>query len=501
MKYANPVIHSDLPNPDAVRVGNDFYMVCSSSNLVCGVPLYHSKNLVEWRLINYVLPKMPFEGFDKVRHGLGAGSPSIRFHKGKYYCLIPVAGEGIFVSQTDNPRGVWSPLRPLIEAVGIKDACPIWVGDGCYIVFAFGKDSDGLDSQLAVCAANEELTAVSGKFTVIYDGRNMSPEIENVKIYRRGKYFHILAGAGGKKSGWQVALRSPDVYGPYESRIILTQGETEINGPRSGALIDLDDGGEKWAFIHNQDKGAYGKVLHLQPAIWYGDWVLCGRVTDGGHPAIPVSEGEYPVEIKTDYNLDPSDEFEEEELSVKWLNPANRKSEWHEMKRGLKLNCAYYEGNSLSDLPQLFLQKVPYFNFSVKTKCRLNLTNDGDETGFCVFGREYAYICVVRRGGRNYLEIRKGTIGGSEDETLCQSQPYDENYVTFQTSAKYEDANKLTYKFTFGGSAFTRKFYASAGLGTGALIGIYARSNEQSKGNAVFKFFRTVCTDNRVAKN
>lgn len=501
MKYANPIICADMPNPDAIRVGNDFYMVCSSANLVRGIPVYHSKNVAEWRLINNVLPDIPFEGYEKAKHGYGAGSPSLRFHKGNYYCLIPIAGEGIFVSQTDNPRGEWSPLRPLIEGDGIKDACPVWDGNVCYIVFSFGKNSDDLDSRLAVCEANEELTAVSDKFTVIYDGRNMSPEIENAKIYRRGKYFYILAVAGGKKSGWQVALRSPDIYGPYESRIILTQGETDINGPCSGALIDIDDSGEKWAFLHNQDKGAYGKVLHLQPAIWLNDWVLCGRVTDERLPAAPVSDGEYPVAIKTDYSLDSSDEFDEEKLSVKWLSPANRKSEWYEMKRGLKLNCAYYAVNSLSDLPQLFLQKAPYLNFSVKTKCRLNLIEDGDETGFCVFGREYAYICVVRRGGRNYLEIRKGTIGGSEDETLCQSQPYDENYVTFQTSAKYEDANKLTYKFTFGGSAFTRKFYASAGYGTGALIGVYARSNERSKGNAVFKFFRTVCTDNRVAKN
>ena len=105
---------------------------------------------------------------------------------------------------------------------------------------------------------------------------------------------------------------------------------------------------------------------------------------------------------------------------------------------------------------------------SIKTKCRLNLSEDGDETGFVVFGRTYAYICVVRRGGQNFLEIRKGAIDGDADETLCQSQPYDDNFVTFQMSARYEDKNKLTYRFTFGGSAFTHKFYADKGVWTGA---------------------------------
>lgn len=501
MKYLNPVIHTDLPSPDVIRVGNDFYMVASSANLVPGIPVLHSKNLVEWRLINYVLPEIPFEDYEAVRHGNGAGAPSLRYHDGKFYCLIPFADEGIFVSETQDIYGEWPPLRPLIEGEGLKDPCPVWADGRCYIVFAFDKSRAGVDSQLAVFEANEELTAASGKFTVIYDGHNMAPEIENPKIYRRGNYYYILAAAGGSKSGWQVELRSRDIYGPYESRIILMQGDTDINGPRSGALIDLDDSGEKWAFIHNQDKGAYGRVIHLQPAVWHGDWVLCGNVRDEKLPAYPAAEGEYPADKKTDYCIDPSDEFDGETLSEKWLSPANRNPETHQMKHGLKLHCAYYGGNSLSDLPQLFLQKVPYLNFSIKTKCKLNLVNDGDEVGFCVYGKQYAYICVVRRGGQNYLEIRKGAIGGSEDETLCQSQPYDDNYVTFQTSAKYEDRNKLTYKFTFGGSAFTRKFYASESLGSGASVGIYARANSQSKGSAVFKFFRAVCTDNRVSKN
>ena len=143
------------------------------------------------------------------------------------------------------------------------------------------------------------------------------------------------------------------------------------------------------------------------------------------------------------------------------------------------------------------MQKVPYLNFSIKTKCRLNLSEDGDETGFVVFGRTYAYICVVRRGGQNFLEIRKGAIDGDADETLCQSQPYDDNFVTFQMSARYEDKNKLTYRFTFGGSAFTHKFYADKGVWTGAKIGIYARSRKDSTGSATFKYFKATCTDNK----
>lgn len=501
MQYTNPVLQADYSDPDVIRVGKDFYMAASSFNHVPGVPILHSKNLVEWRIINYVYDKIPFPRFDEVQHGHGAWAPSIRYHNGKFYCLIPFPDEGIYVSETDNIYGKWSPLRPLLKGKGYEDPCPVWANGRCYVVFAFVKSRIGFNSKLAVFETDGDLKTVADDYTYIYDGHDISPNIEGPKFYRRNGYFYILAPVGGVGTGWQTALRSKNIYGPYETKIILVQGDSDTNGPHQGALIDLDDEGGKWAFMHFQDMKPYGRVVHLQPAEWIGDWVLCGALHDDNLPGNPVAFGEYPIDIKTDYKIDPSDEFDGERLSLIWQTPANKGEGWYEFRRGLKLNCVYYGKEALSDVPQLFMQKIPYLNFSVKTKCRLNLVNDGDEAGFVVFGREYSYICVVRRGGRNYLEIRKGVIGGESDETLAKSQPYDDNYVTFQMSAKYEHRHNLTYKFTFGKVAFTHKFYAAKGVWTGAKIGIYARADGVSKGSGTFKFFRVTCTDNRVSKN
>lgn len=498
MKYENPVILSDYSDPDVIRVGDDFYMVASSFNHVPGVPVLHSKNLVEWELINYVLDEIPFKGYDKVQHGHGAWAPSIRYHNGKFYCLIPFPDEGIYVSETDDPYGKWSLLRPLLTGSGYEDPCPIWADGKCYVVFAFVKSRIGFNSKLAVFEADEELKSVKDGYKIIYDGHDLSPKIEGPKFYRRGEYFYILAPAGGVKTGWQVALRSKDIYGSYETKIILVQGDSPVNGPHQGALIDLDDSGENWAFMHFQDMGAYGRVVHLQPAQWRNGWVYCGKCDDDDLPGSPVPFGEYPVNLQTGARINPSDEFDGGKLSPVWQTPANRQDGWFTLNKGLKLNCVKYDNPSLSDLPQLFMQKVLYRNFTVNAKCRLNLENDGDEAGFTVFGRKYAYVCVVRRDGRNYLEIRKGEIGGDEDETIAKSQPYDEKYVNFRLSAKYEEPNLLTYKFSFGGSAFTHKFYAERGVWTGAKIGVYARSPEVSKGFATFKHFRVTCTDGRV---
>ena len=501
MRYSNPVILSDYSDPDVIRVGGDFYMVASSFNHVPGVPVLHSKNLVEWEIINHVLPRLPFEKFDKVRHGEGAWAPSIRYHGGKFYCLIPFPDEGIFVSETDDIRGVWSPLRPLLQGRGFEDPCPIWENGRCYVVMAFAKSRAGFNSKLAVFETDAELKTPAEKYAFVYDGHNHSPKIEGPKFHKVGAYFYILAPAGGVKTGWQVALRSRNIYGPYESRIVLTQGDSPVNGPHQGALIDLDDGGERWAFMHFQDMGAYGRVVHLQPARWVDGWPLLGEVDDELLPGTPVLTGEYPVDIKTNYEILTSDEFDGDRLSPQWQTPANPDRDWYSFRRGLRLNCAYFEESALADLPQLFMQKPAYLNFSVKTKCRLNLEKDGDEAGFTIFGREYAYICVVRSEGRNYLEIRKGGLDGEEDETLCRSQPYDEDYVTFQASVKHESPNKMTFRFTFGGSAFTHKFYAAPGRWVGAKLGIYARSSVSSQGFATFKFFRVTCTDKKVSKD
>lgn len=487
MRYTNPVIQSDYSDPDVIRVGDDFFMVASSFSYVPGVPVLHSKNLVQWRLVNYVFNEIPFAGYDSVRHGKGAWAPSIRFHEGKFYCLIPFPDEGIFVSETDDPFGKWSPLRPLLEGKGYKDPCPVWDNGKCYVVFAFAESRAGFNSELAVFESDELLTKQAYSYKKIFDGRGNCPKIDGPKFLKRGGYYYISAPCGGESSGWQVALRARNIFGPYESKVIQIQGGTDINGPHRGALVELADG--SWKFIHFQDTGAYGKVTHLQPVTWVDGWPLCGNLDDEEIAGTPVAEGEFPVDINTDFKLDANDEFDGDTISPIWQTPANKWSGWYEMKKGLKLNCIPYARNSLGDMPNLFVQKIQYLNFTVKTKCRLNLLNDGDETGFAMFGKSYAYICVVRKNGQNYLEIRKGTIGGGADETLCQSQPYDEQYVTFQLSAKYEERNRLTYRFTFGGSAFTHKFYADGGVRTGARMAIYARSAEFG-GSATFKFFR-----------
>lgn len=496
MRYKNPVLFSDYSDPDVIRAGDGFYMVASSFNNVPAVPVLYSQNLVEWRLINYVLDSLPFERYNAARHGEGVCAPSIRYRDGKFYCLVSFPDEGIFVAETEDPYGKWSLLRPLMEGKGFINPCPVWADGKCYVAFAFDRARAGFDSEIAVFETDENLKTAAKDYKIIFDGANGAPHASRPKIYKKDGCFYLLVSAGGAKNGWLVELRSKQIYGPYESKVVFMQGDTYINAG-GGALVDVDD--EKWAFVHTRNMGAYGSAVYLQPTVWDDGWAMLGDYRGDKLAGTPAEEGEYPVNISFPVKVDPCDVFDGTRLSLLWHTPANRGDGWFALKRGLRLNCAYYGGNSLANLPQMLLQKICYRNFSVKTKCKLNLLNDGDETGFVVFGKEYAYACVVRAGGQNFLEIRKGALGGGADETLCRSQPYDEGTVTFQLSAKFESPDRLAYRFTFGKVAFTHVFYADSGVCSGAELGIYARSSaKDGDGSVTFSYFREVCTDNRV---
>ena len=131
--------------------------------------------------------------------------------------------------------------------------------------------------------------------------------IEGPKFYKRGDYFYILAPAGSVKGGWQTALRSKNIYGEYESKIILMQGDSLVNGPHQGALVDTIDGKEY--FVHFQDMRPYGRVVHLQPVTWQDGWCICGKPGYDGIAGTPVDGGIYPVQIKTDAELPTVDNF------------------------------------------------------------------------------------------------------------------------------------------------------------------------------------------------
>ncbi len=484
--YKNPILQFDFSDPDVIRVGNDFYMVASSFNLTPGVPVLHSKNLVEWKLINYVFDKLPWERFNNVCHGDGAWAPSIRYHNGTYYAVIPFPDEGIYVSETKDPFGKWSELRCLIPGKGLIDPCPFWEDDKCYVAVGFAKSRIGFNSCIGIYEVSSDLTRMISDYKIVYDGHDHNPTIEGPKFNIRNGYYYILCPAGSVKGGWQVALRSKNIYGPYDSKVILMQNGTKVNGPHQGALIDVDDN-DNWAFIHFQDMWAYGRIVHLQPVVWENDWPLCGRVGDPLLAGAPVDEEYYPVNIKTGDKVQISDDFTNSQLSLMWQTPANKREGMYEIGDGLVLNCLKTEELPLHLVPQVLTTKVPALEFNVQVESISYLKNIGDEFGFTVMGEAYTYLCIKKEEDGTYLMIKRGTY--HLDEEVLFKEKTNEYHFVFEVEFTNEAIYDLKYSYKVNGKNLPFNFTAKAGRWIGTTYGIYARGLEDG-GFARFKDFK-----------
>lgn len=257
--YRNPIIHADYSDPDVIRVGDDFFMTASSFNAVPGLPILHSKVLVNWTIVNKALPAIhPVEHFRKPRHGGGVWAPSIRFHKGEFFIYWGDPDFGIYLVKAKDPRGEWS--KPLLvkEGKGLIDPCPLWDDDGkAYLVHAFAGSRSGIKSVLVVNRMSPDGTRLLDDGVVAFDGHDKHPTVEGPKFHKIGEYYYISAPAGGVATGWQLVLRSKNIYGPYEEKIVLAQGKTNINGPHQGALVDTPAG--EWWFSIFRTKACMGE--------------------------------------------------------------------------------------------------------------------------------------------------------------------------------------------------------------------------------------------------
>src|SRR5687767_2549340 len=191
--FRNPIIHADYSDPDVVRVGSDYYMTASSFNAAPGLPILHSKDLVNWRLINYVFEEQePRDVFNKAQHGGGVWAPSIRFHNGEYYIFYPDPDFGIYMTKTKDPSGKWSKPVLVKAGKGWIDPCPLWDDDGqAYLVSAFAGSRAGIKTILIVSKMDPAGSRLLDDGVLVFDGHDKHPTVEGPKFYKRDGYYYI----------------------------------------------------------------------------------------------------------------------------------------------------------------------------------------------------------------------------------------------------------------------------------------------------------------------
>lgn len=489
-KYRNPILFADYSDPDVVRVGDDYFMTASSFNASPGLPVLHSRDLVNWRLIGHALQHLvPAENFAIPQHGNGVWAPNIRYHDDRYWIFYPDPDYGIYVLTTDDPFKGWSKPRLILSGKGLIDPTPLWDDDGqAWLLHGWAKSRAGKNNILTLHKMSADGGTVAKEGKVIIDGHSLPGyrTLEGPKFYKRNGFYYIFAPAGGVSTGWQAVFRSKKIEGPYEYRTAMEQGDTVTNGPHQGSWVTTSSG-EDW-FIHFQSRLAYGRIVHLQPLTWIDDWPVIGNDKDGDGVGNPVNEFRLPktgYESK-DFSIRQTDYFETAWLGHQWHWNANYLDSWYSLDARPGFLRLYAQQEVEKDthnmwmLPSVLLQKLPAPEFIAEATLEFPAEVQNLDAGLVIFGEDYAWIGVrfdttTRQLMVGYANCRGAREGCSEN--FNADRALDQDSLTLRVTM-----------FTGGGAVFSYQddngrfrtlgelFQARPGRWVGAKIGLFART-------------------------
>nr|WP_233169224.1 glycoside hydrolase 43 family protein [Hymenobacter sp. BT523] len=504
--YKNPVLYADYSDPDVVRVGSDFYLTSSSFNAVPGLQILHSRDLVNWSIIGAVFQEQPpLARYALPQHGNGVWAPAIRYHHQEFYIYYPDPDLGIFVTKAKNPAGPWSKPVCVKEAKGWIDPCPLWDADGrAYLVHGFAGSRAGIKTILAVSPMSPDGQRLTGPDVLVFDGHKNHPTLEGPKFYKRNGYYYLFAPAGGVPTGWQLVLRSKSVYGPYEEKIVMDQGKTAVNGPHQGAWVDTDTG-EDW-FLHFQDQGAYGRVVHLQPMRWQNDWPVIGEDPDGDGKGQPVRTYRKPrIKSPAQPLATPptSDEFGGRQLGRQWQWHANPQDYWaylYPAQGSLRLYAVPLPDGFKNywQVPNLLLQKLPAEAFTATAKLTFSSRLEGEKVGLMMMGLDYAYLSLANQGGKLQLSqtVCKDADKLSPEATLAPVDvPAAQAAQPIYLRVAVKAGAKCQFSYSFDGRTFQplgAEFTAREGKWIGAKVGLFCSRTAKfnDAGSADIDWFR-----------
>lgn len=503
--YRNPIIHADYSDPDVIRVGSEYFMTASSFNCTPGLPVLHSKDLVNWKLVNYALPALvPDSVFSIPQHGKGVWAPCLRYHNGFYYIYWGDPDFGVYMVRTQDPLATWEEPVLVLPGKGIIDPSPLWDDDGqVYLVHAWAGSRAGVNSLLTVRKMNVDGTKVIDTGKHVFDGHGAHPTVEGPKFYKRNGYYYILTPAGGVATGWQLALRSKDIYGPYEEKIVLEQGKSSVNGPHQGGWVQTTLG-EDW-FIHFQEKNPYGRILHLQPVRWVDDWPFMGIDLDKNGVGEPVLEYRKPKTDKTVASAVPesNDEFNTDTLGLQWQWNANNKVVWSAQLRGKGFLRLFpinqpSAAHNLWDVPNLLLQKFPGPQFRATTKITWNVDQQNwqqRKAGLLISGNDYAYLAIEKVENRyRVVQVKCMKAASGNAEEVVEEQEVSSSTVFLRVGVK-EPNGVCQFSYSEDGTNFKaigKPFFAQPELWISAKIGLFATAaaGVRHGGYADFDWFR-----------
>jgi beta-xylosidase len=423
-QFRNPILFADYSDPDVIRDGANYYLVASTFHFVPGIPILESPDLVHWKIIGHVVNRLDIDPrYDLVggdRYGGGIWAPAIRKHNGLFYVYFPTPQEGIFVSTAPKITGPWSAPTAVISQAGLEDPCPFWDDDGnAYLIHS--KKGAG---PLILHRMSPDGKHVLDEGKVIVEDREHLPTLEGPKFYKRNGYYYVFAPFGGVGTGSQVALRSRNIWGPYEQRVVLAQGSTKINGPHQGGYVETPNG-EGW-FVHFQSHGAHGRIVHLQPVRWESDWPVMGKPVAGQTAGEPLLAGPMPDHNRNVSHQKPqtSDEFNSADLGPQWEwshNPDDRR--WSLKARPGFMRLVPANAGDLFTARNTLTQCMQDDSFEFTARIDLSGMKSGVHAGIAMFEKLAGGLEIVQSGTERriyFFHAQERTPGPVLSHSLLQ---------------------------------------------------------------------------------
>lgn len=401
--FTNPVLWSDVPDPDVIRVGDDYYMVSTTMHLMPGAPVMHSKDLVNWKIVSYLFDTLNdtpnYDLKEGTAYGRGQWATSIRFHKGKFYAYFspndkPFRG---YVYTTDNPKKGWT-LQSRIPH--FHDASLFFDDDGkAYVFYGTGQlrelKPDLSDVQPG--GVDVKLFERDETETGLLEGSRF--------IKHDGTYYLLMISwpNGGKRR--QVCYRADKIIGPYEKKVIL---ESDFGGfPYVGQGCIVDDSKGNWYGVIFQDRGGVGRVLTLMPCKWIDGWPMLGD----GNGKVPLLM-EKPKQGCEQESLVVSDDFTDKELKINWQwnhNPINSAWSLTERPGFLRLKTNRIVDNLFLS-PNTLTQRMEGPCCSGIIALDISHMKDGDRAGFSAFNGDAGLLSVEMEGNQKYLTMSTNIV-------------------------------------------------------------------------------------------
>jgi len=415
--YSNPILYADYSDPDVIRWGGDYFLVASSFHFSPGIPVLRSPDLVHWTIAGHVLKRLDFAPeYDMVppftltdatgrpgpglRYGEGVWAPAIRRHGGRFYVFWPTPDEGIFMATAARPEGPWSQPVKVIAGPGLEDPCPFWDDDGsAWLVHS----RVGAGPLILHRLSPDGTHVLDDGHEIVRDPKTL-PVLEGPKLYKRQGWYYIFAPIGGVETGSEVVLRSRSIHGPYESRVVLEKGSTQVQGPHQGAYVETPSG-QGW-FVHFNSTGAFGRIDYLEPVAWKGGWPMIGDPIAGTDAGQPVARHASPdARAGADrLHLQDSDDFGAPVLGPQWEwnhNPDDRG--WSLTARPGFLRLIAQSSDNLVTARNTLTQILQGPRMVFTARIDVSHMGEGQRAGLSMFGVRPSWIGLVREQGETHI--------------------------------------------------------------------------------------------------